>query len=118
MKDKILKRRYNAQRKWKEALVKLKGDRCALCGGQYPICCYDFHHINPKLKEKNIAQYTHTKEGFKKAKQELYKCLLLCGNCHRLIHAWGGFYWNGDLRVLKIRPKWGQPFDKKLIEDF
>jgi len=118
MNEKEAKRRYNAQRKHKDALVELKGNRCALCGGVYPTCCYDFHHLNPKLKEKNIAQYAQTKKGFEKAKQELYKCMLLCCNCHRLIHAWGGFYLNGDLRVLKIKPKWSQPADKKLLEDF
>ena len=44
----------------------------------------DFHHLDPSIKEFNL---TRNSIGWEKLKPELDKCVLLCSNCHRMIHA-------------------------------
>lgn len=58
---------------------------CCKCG-EKERCCLDFHHINPKEKEYQIARIikTHSKETIEK---EVSKCIVVCSNCHRKIHA-------------------------------
>lgn len=69
----------------KISLVKSFGDHCALCGKKYPEYVYDFHHIDPSTKEFGISEngLTQSKE---KTFQEAKKCVMLCGNCHRIVH--------------------------------
>jgi len=43
--------------------------------------CFDFHHIKPKLF--NLAPFTIS---MKRLKEEAKKCILVCSNCHRIIH--------------------------------
>lgn len=60
---------------------------CCLCEEQEP-CCLDFHHLNPDEKKFTIAE---AKSGLKTAwttiATELSKCVCLCANCHRKVHA-------------------------------
>lgn len=63
------------------------GNKCAICGGEFEDCCYDFHHINPL--EKNFAISSGNTNGARdwlRIRDELKKCVLLCSNCHRLVH--------------------------------
>ena len=61
---------------------KLKGG-CSVCGAYHP-AILDFHHIDPTKKDFTIAQSrTKSKEKFLK---ELDKCIVLCSNCHRVLH--------------------------------
>lgn len=58
---------------------------CAVCH-ESEQCCLDFHHIDKSDKEFNIAE----KRGSlsKKAiEKEINKCVVLCANCHRKLHA-------------------------------
>lgn len=47
---------------------------------------YDFHHIDPKLKDRKISDMIHKKRDFNLLIIELDKCELLCSNCHRIRH--------------------------------
>lgn len=69
----------------KDKLVKYKGDCCQVCKKQYHNSVYDFHHLDPSVKEARVSQLSGS--SFKKAKEEVDKCILVCANCHRLIHA-------------------------------
>ena len=61
---------------------KLKGG-CSVCGVYHP-AILDFHHIDPTKKDFTIAQSrTKSKEKFLR---ELDKCIVLCSNCHRILH--------------------------------
>ena len=44
----------------------------------------DFHHSN-KDKDFNISEFQRS-AGFKKLTEEVEKCVLLCANCHRVVH--------------------------------
>jgi hypothetical protein len=44
----------------------------------------DFHHIDPSTKSFQISQGEGY--GWKKVKNEIKKCIVLCSNCHRDFH--------------------------------
>jgi len=65
------------------------GSKCQRCGnGELPLCCYHFHHRNPKEKDFVIGRIfsVKNKERLKLIKKELDKCDLLCSNCHLIVH--------------------------------
>ena len=87
-KDRVLYVR-NRLRSMKETYVKFMGGKCEKCGietNRYEI--YDFHHINPNKKDIGINRlFRFSKNNMeKKIKEELLKCILLCSNCHRVVH--------------------------------
>lgn len=46
----------------------------------------DFHHIDESTKEFELSQRDLTR-NWEKIVAEAKKCLLVCANCHREIHA-------------------------------
>lgn len=58
---------------------------CSFCGEQEP-CCLDFHHKNPKEKHDNVSLYV-SRKNLIKIISEINKCIVVCSNCHRKIHA-------------------------------
>ena len=72
----------------KKEAIQLLGGCCSSCGGTFHQAAYDFHHTNPKEKEGGIAKLLQSNTvKSKKVLQELSKCILLCSNCHRIIHS-------------------------------
>lgn len=77
--------RSNNHRKNKLARIKkLHGGRCKNCG--YSKCkrALHFHHINPSLKDFNMAEQWLYSEA--RVIQEANKCIMLCSNCHAELH--------------------------------
>lgn len=76
----------NNKRRKKEiqAYVKaLKEDNpCTDCGQHFPYYCMEFDHRDPSTKLTNISRLIRY-WGRKKLDEELEKCDLVCGNCHR-----------------------------------
>jgi len=79
----IKERNKNRQRTIKEKLIKLYGEKCHLCEGSFHQSVYDFHHINSQNKVAQLSKF----KSFKSSKEEAKKCIMLCSNCHRTIHA-------------------------------
>lgn len=75
----------NARRKYKRLLVEYKGGKCEKCGKVYRDEVFDFHHKNPNEKEFGISTFKVL--NIDKLKNEADKCILVCANCHREIHA-------------------------------
>lgn len=67
----------------KQKAVDYLGGCCSKCGYNKCIAALEFHHLNPKEKDKNYSVF---KKNFDKLKPELDKCVLLCANCHREEH--------------------------------
>lgn len=62
-----------------------KKDKCCVCGEQEK-CCLDFHHIDPIEKDMEIARL-YKYGSLKRIMKEIEKCVVLCANCHRKVHA-------------------------------
>ncbi len=60
--------------------------KCLVCGYDKCLEALDFHHIDPA--QKDFAVLTHHKRRNKQTIiRESNKCMLLCSNCHRELHA-------------------------------
>ena len=69
----------------KRALVDLRGGACNICGYKRHLAALTFHHLEPAKKDFEIAR-GHTR-SWDALVHEVRKCLLLCENCHREVHA-------------------------------
>lgn len=86
--NKEKRREYN--RRYKEKSISWfreykSQNPCRICGESEP-SCIDFHHVDPKTKEHDITKLAYTM-CTKKLRIELAKCIPLCANCHRKVHA-------------------------------
>ncbi len=70
----------------KQRAINYKGGKCEICGGEFHAACFDFHHKNPNEKDKSIAAMITPNVDWELLKDELDKCVLLCSNCHRVLH--------------------------------
>jgi hypothetical protein len=61
-----------------------KKSKCDKCGiNDYRVL--EFHHLN--IVEKDFAiSWAYNNIGLEKIKKEIEKCVILCANCHRIIH--------------------------------
>ncbi len=59
------------------------GGKCNACGYNRCIEALDFHHLRDKLF--TVATCWHW--SWEKVESEINKCVLLCANCHRELHA-------------------------------
>lgn len=84
------------RRKLKSLGVELKGGKCQVCGYSKYIGALDFHHLDENNKGFNLSTRGLTR-SWKKIKEELDKCILVCANCHREIH--------GGVIKLPVKPQ-------------
>ena len=83
----VLSRKRDAVRRYKRKLlaINMHNNECFDCGNTYHPACYDFHHLDPKLKDFDpCAGLSKKKEVFL---NEINKCVMLCSNCHRIRHS-------------------------------
>ena len=57
---------------------------CCLCGENFP-AALDFHHLGDK--EDTVSSLQNRSWNINRVKAEMDKCVLLCANCHRKVHA-------------------------------
>ncbi len=90
------------RKRLKEMALKYKGGKCILCGYNRCSSALDFHHIHAKSKEFGVSLDGLTR-SWERIKNELDKCILVCANCHREIHA-------GILQLSEViqSRKWGE----------
>lgn len=82
LKKAVAKRR----RRVREMAVEYKGGKCQLCGYARCIGALEFHHPDPSKKDFGVSMDGLTR-AWTKVKAEIEKCVLVCANCHREIHA-------------------------------
>jgi len=63
------------------------GGACVLC--EYNRCAdaLECHHLDPEQKDFQISKVLKDANAWAKIVPELRKCVLLCANCHREVHA-------------------------------
>ena len=79
-------------KKWHRALpgcpfffACVMGNSCYRCKEQnLPLCVWEFHHMDPLKKEVTVTQLLAN--SWPLILEEIKKCVLLCANCHRIIH--------------------------------
>lgn len=77
----------NHVKKRKKDLASLFGSRCCICGFDAFQEALEFHHIDPSTKSFGLTDSNAVTKALKKQLEEARKCVLLCANCHRGIHA-------------------------------
>lgn len=85
-KNDVERRRHRSNVRKQEILAKQQG--CFICKCIYDYMgVYDFHHLESSTKERGMARIlVQANDGWK---TEVKKCILVCSNCHRMIHALG-----------------------------
>ncbi len=59
---------------------------CKICGFNKSSFALDYHHIDPATKLDSIGNLYHNSSK-KSLDEEIKKCVLLCANCHRMVHS-------------------------------
>ena len=84
--DRVKEKNIESNRVWKKSekqkAVDYKGGKCSVCGYCKCLTALEFHHTNPDEKDGYNSHWT-----FERNIPELDKCILVCANCHREIHA-------------------------------
>ena len=78
----VVKRR----KKIKTMAVEYLGGKCMSCSYCRSIDALDFHHLDTNSKDFGVSKDGLTR-SWERVRKELDKCVLLCANCHREIHA-------------------------------
>ncbi len=60
-----------------------KKQKCSRCGFK-DYRALEFHHLEDK--KFSIAERAYYHYGIKRLEKELKKCIVLCANCHRILH--------------------------------
>ena len=82
-----LKKAVSLRRKAiKQKALDYKGNKCIFCQYNKYEGALEFHHIVSSTKEFGIGQKGHSR-SWDKVKDELDKCILVCSNCHKEVHA-------------------------------
>lgn len=68
------------------AIVEFRRTGCAQCG-EMAACCLDAHHLDPATKEFSLGAASKHRISVARFCAELAKCICLCSNCHRKVHA-------------------------------
>lgn len=86
-KQTYIDKNYSAKKRNKKWIDEYKKDlKCIKCG-EDETCCLDFHHIDPKNKKIEISLLKRSTLSLDSIKKEIDKCIVVCSNCHRKLHA-------------------------------
>ena len=79
---------YNGARRMenRKKLNAWKEQGCVLCGYNKCTEALEFHHIDSESKDKRISK-SLVALLWSQVEEELRKCVVLCSNCHREVHA-------------------------------
>lgn len=86
----------------KQVLADILGNKCLFCGFDAWPEALEFHHVDPTTKTFTLSG-THLSRSLDTQYKELKKCVLVCSNCHRGIHA--GY--------LTVPDNWTATFDEQ-----
>ena len=77
----------NWRRNTKLRIIQAMGKECQCCG--YSACyqALELHHVDPSAKELSFGSVIANPKKWADIVTELRKCILVCANCHREIHA-------------------------------
>lgn len=83
---KARQRAANKKVEYSEVISLYKQERgCKCCPENDPVCL-EFHHLDPTRKEFGLA-IDAAYRNWEKVLAEIEKCVVVCSNCHKKIHA-------------------------------
>jgi predicted HNH restriction endonuclease len=82
----IIRAVHKRRKKIRMTAVEYKGGKCEVCGYDRCIEALEFHHRDPSQKDFSVSADGCTR-SWARVKKELDKCVMLCANCHREVHA-------------------------------
>lgn len=85
----------DVRRATKARAIALMGGRCEGCARTGPAAVFEFHHRDASTKDFGIGE-DGVVRPWAAIVAELAKCVMLCANCHREVHA--------GVRALDARP--------------
>ena len=77
---------HKRRKKIRLMVVEYKGGKCERCNYNRCIEALEFHHQDPAQKDFSISEKGYTRSWIR-VKAELDKCIMVCANCHREVHA-------------------------------
>ena len=77
---------HTRRKKVRRMAVEYKGGKCEMCGYDRCVDALEFHHNDQSGKKFGISEKGYTR-SWKMVKDELDKCVMICANCHRELHA-------------------------------
>ncbi len=89
VKEKWLKRDKQNRKNKANFIKKTHGGKCNICNYSRCLEALDFHHLIQEEKKFEVmdAICSRNNKTFKNGVEESKKCILICSNCHREIHA-------------------------------
>lgn len=112
--DRVKKWRKETKRRLCEGF----GSKCNRCGYSKCLDALDFHHVDSSTKSFGLGGARGSIRGWAYLVEEVEKCVLLCSNCHRELHAglwrideivrvqfFDYYNWEKELKGKKIRTK-------------
>lgn len=75
------------RRNAKARLIRGFGGSCCLCGYNKCDDVFEFHHLDPSHKETHWGAMRSSITGWNNIVLEMVKCVMLCSNCHKEVHA-------------------------------
>jgi hypothetical protein len=81
-KEEIRARHDRSRDEKRKFIAEQKLQGCASCPETDPRCL-DFHHRDPATKDFAVANAVGLGVGWKRLKEEIAKCEVICSNCHR-----------------------------------
>jgi hypothetical protein len=86
-KAKVRQRSKDRRKARKEWYLEFMQDKsCSACS-ETETACLDWHHLDPSVKDGEISTMIGEMRPMDRIFEEMAKCLILCANCHRKLHA-------------------------------
>ena len=82
----VRRRDARVRQETRAVLDAFKAGGCKICE-EKATCCLSAHHLDPSKKSFSIGESVWSKMSPAKVAEELKKCVCVCENCHRKIHA-------------------------------
>lgn len=69
----------------REDILYIHGNKCNICGYNKYNGALEFHHLDKNEKDFDVS--SRNISSFERGLEESKKCILLCSNCHKEVHA-------------------------------
>lgn len=83
---------------------------CQRCG-ETDTVCLEFHHLDPQQKDLDVAALIAYEWAWDRVIGEINKCVCLCSNCHRKLHA-GRFQ---VIDAMRCREVWSEAPEERAL---